>query len=568
VTQDTPKPPALREHLAEIVTGAIRGGGMDVVNAILAQPNAAELVAALHPEELHRLVHELGKQDSVDILRCASVEQVQGMLDLDDWVAGSFSPDRLQEMLGIAAAAGDDVVERLFEAMDDETIGLFLLKRCKVLQRTFEPEQEEQLQEQGEYFLTPDGAFFVLLPFKDRNYAAVRFFVEHLYGYDKEEAISLLKTLVYEEADVLEEEALRFRNARVGTMGFPSGDEVQRIFKYLNPVKAREKVRSTIGRFRKYPAQERSLLPALVGLEHQEAPFLQKALGRLSDDADRATFAEALVTLSNAVYAHATSGDLAAMARYPDALRRSLSLFNLGLEYITDGNAETAGALLTRIWPKTLFRIGHSATVLLREHARKLMGVSGAEHGFFLFDPPLDEVIRGAVREVPQYFEGIADESKTTWRDFRSLSEFTRTKAVLKQAEEVAKFCLAVLRADPAKLAETVPEPLRPAVTHTTLMATALLNGLLGREDLLAPIPVKEVASVSQVVLVAGAGGTRQVNPRLVEAMNRFNSTAENQFAAALIELSLKKLQDAFERLPSGADPDPRFLAGAVLVKP
>jgi hypothetical protein len=57
------------------------------------------------------------------------------------------------------------------------------------------------------------------------------------------------------------------------------------------------------------------------------------------------------------------------------------------------------------------------------------------------------------------------------------------------------------------------------------------------------------------------------VNPRLVEAMNRFNSTAENQFAAALIELSLKKLQDAFERLPSGADPDPRFLAGAVLVK-
>jgi len=556
-----------RKKVTDVVTGAVKQGGMAVVNAILDQPNAEGLVQALHPEEFHHLVHEIGKADSADIMRCASVEQIQGMLDLDGWVGERFEPDRVQDLMGVAAVAGEDVVDRMFEAMDDETIALYLLRKAKLVQRTFEPEQEEAIQEQGEYFTTPDGQFFIVLPFGDKDFPAVRFFIDHFFAHDKEEAISMLKTMVFEDADVLEEDALRFRNARVQSMGFPTAEDIEKIFAYINPMKVRQKVRSGESNAKAFDVERTTLLPALIGLERQDVPFLKRVLDGFDDPESTAKVAEALIFLSNAVFSDAVGGDLSEMAKYPESLRRALSLFNLGLEYVTDGRPDAARSLLLRAWPKTLFRLGHSVTVLVREQARKLLPFTGREHGFYLFDPPLDDVIKGAGRPTAQFFDGLDDEKKATWSDFRSLAQVKKTKAVLRQAAAVADFAVRALKLDAEAVAHVVPEDLRHAVTHTTLMATALLNSLLGSESMLAPIEIQDVARVADVVLVQAEDGGRMLNPRLKAAVRRFNSDDPNKFAAALLDLSLRKLEDVFLRLPAGQIPEPRFLAGAILVK-
>ncbi len=84
-----------RRSVTEIVAQERNHGGMAIINAILDHPQALELLQSLEPEEMHALFAEIGRDDCVDLIRFATVEQFQGLTDLDAWVDESFAPERL-----------------------------------------------------------------------------------------------------------------------------------------------------------------------------------------------------------------------------------------------------------------------------------------------------------------------------------------------------------------------------------------------------------------------------------------------------------------------------------------
>lgn len=558
---------ALRRQLADILKQERPRGGMAMINAMLEQVNAAELIRAMEPEELHALMLEIGWDDCHELVRYATEEQFQGLTDLNVWVNRDFMPERLEALMGLVASADPEAVERLVESLEPETVGLYMMGRVRVFNTPAEPNDQDILHELGEVMITPDNMFWLIFPPEAQFYGAVKFMIDTLYNRDNLEAVSLFKTMVFEDRDVLQGQTAQFREGRVRSMGFPSLEEADKLFDYTNPVELKQRIHDKLEHSQSLEVGQDTLLPALADWNMGNTPFLREALDAMGDAPVKDEVVQGMAYLANAVIVAATEGDLADPEARQIGLTRAVSLMNLGLEFVSEGNPREGARILGRVWPRTLFRIGHSRTLVLKTHALKLAELSGIEQGFNLFDPPLREAIAGAGAQVPQYFVGLDDEASMEFRDFRSLEDVRKTDVVLEQAEGIVEFCNRILKLEPGALALFVPEALRPLVTHTTLMATALVNGLRGADSLFRPVPLDRVPDVMDVVLLTDESGKRVLNPRLQKAVSGFVSAEKDPFAAALFDLSLRKLEDVFHRLPRGIVPEAKFMSGALLVE-
>src|SRR5687767_16015174 len=59
--------------------------GVRRIDALLSADDAAGAVAALAPNEIFELVHEVGFEDAQDLIALATPAQIQGCFDLDAW---------------------------------------------------------------------------------------------------------------------------------------------------------------------------------------------------------------------------------------------------------------------------------------------------------------------------------------------------------------------------------------------------------------------------------------------------------------------------------------------------
>lgn len=559
-----------RDSVSEIVATKRSEGGMAIINAILDHPDALGLLQSLEPEEMHALFAEIGRSDCVDLIRFATVEQFQGLTDLDAWAADGFLPERLESLLGLAMAAGPETLGTFVEALEDEALVIYLHKRARVVARTFDPDQDDEMSVPGiEAFHTPDTMFWIVLPSDSPHFNDVRFIIERIYDRDHLDAAALLRHAIYEDPDVLEEEAARFRGERIATMGFPSLDDTQALFSYLNPVQFKERLAKKLADLAPYEVEHRTLVPVLLGSYQGHPAFLKKAMDGLTDDAVRSRIAEAVAYLANAIIVSRTRGDLTHADGRAAGLRTALSVLSVGLEYLAEEDVDSARLVLAKVWPRTIFRVGYSLLIPLRGEATRAMEYAGRTHGFFLFDPPLNEVIAGLYEEPPQYSTALENKPRPRFRDFRSVHDVARAKAALLQARAVGMFVEATLDLDVEALAERVPEKRRKLTTHTTLMATALINALLGNDDdPLAPIARTDLSRIVDLVFTAaGEGEEKIINPRLAAAVASYVKLSDNLFAAALFDLALRKLEGLFRRFPKGFVPDARYAASVLLIK-
>jgi len=543
---------------------------MAIINAILDHPNALGLIQSLEPEEMHALFAEIGREDCVDLVRYATEEQFQGLADLDNWVGDRFVPERLESLLNLSIAAGQETLDTFVEALEDEAVVIYLRRRARIVARTFDPDQDDEMSVEGiEAFHTPDTMFWVALPAESPYFNDVKFIIERIYDRDHLDAAALLRHAIYEDADVLEDEAARFRGERVATMGFPSLEDATALFDYMNPVNFKERLDGELADLAPYEVEHRTLVPVLLGSYKGQPEFLRKTLDGLTDDAVRSRIAEAVAYLANAIIVSRTNGDLTSVEGRAAGLRTALSILSVGLEFLAEDNVERARLVITKVWPRTIFRVGYSLLIPLRGEAKKALEYAGRESGFFLFDPPLNEIIAGLFEEPPQYSTALENKPRPRFRDFRSVHDVARAKAALLQAIAVGLFVEVTLTLDVERLATSVAEDRRKFTTHTTLMATALINALLGNDgDPLAPIDSGELTRIVDLVFTAADGGDkRTINPRLTAAVASFVKQSDNRFAAALFDLSLRKLEDLFRRYPKGNIPEAKYAAPVLLIK-
>src|SRR5690349_4650161 len=75
-------------------------------DALLSEPDAAQLVPRLPVQELYYAIKEVGLADAQELVALASPEQVRGFLDLDVWQRDQLDVERMNEWLEALVEAG------------------------------------------------------------------------------------------------------------------------------------------------------------------------------------------------------------------------------------------------------------------------------------------------------------------------------------------------------------------------------------------------------------------------------------------------------------------------------
>lgn len=333
---------------------AIARRGRDMLNAT----DLAQTVPELPQLEIYFVVKELGVVDAVPILRHATCEQLQAIVDLDCWQKGdrpNFAD--IDTWLGPFAAQGHEALCRAFFAMDPELQTLFLAQDLTIFSAGSEeiPDEDPGVRR----ITTPDNHFVLFCPDNLERDVDPLFLVEALYRNDLEEAYRLLTSVMWESLNELEERAFGFREARLGELGFVSRAEAMGLFA---PAPAHPPAR--IGRRRRLA--EPVVLPALYAQTLAEDSLLVQALQKISDPDQLAAIEQDLVYLINAAVIAFGKGphDIGHVA---DMAKDTRDTVSLGLETLQGEPVSAARAAeLLDEWPlRDVFRHGYAPVARL-----------------------------------------------------------------------------------------------------------------------------------------------------------------------------------------------------------
>jgi hypothetical protein len=374
------------------------------LDLLMDDPLAASLVPRIPVEEFYYLVRAVGLEDSIDVLRLASTEQLQGCLDLDLWDRDRLSTPRVLAWLEVLAELSPSVLARTIHALDIELIALVLGKHARVYDRTV----GEAPDDESTYVVhrTADAAFVV--EFRTSNATAARTletFIMRLYDGDPDLARALLTEAKWGTTAELEEASYRWRVARLADLGFPSYEDALAVYREVKPSApvVSSPASSDLPDVRMLPVP---FAEALGG-----DSLLERALFEI-DDADLMTrLSAALVGFLNSVLV-ADRVDAADVDLVRDTTARARDTVSLALDHLTGGDLARATALLSEVGFVQLFRVGWSLTVALarRAHALDRAGV---------IDPNLDALLGPR----PLYSQGLDPEPTGGERPFRTVAD-------------------------------------------------------------------------------------------------------------------------------------------------
>lgn len=337
---------------------------------LLLLPNLQEAVREKEPLELYLMVKELGLDEGLALVHCASREQLRYLIDLDCWSEDSFSPPELDAWLAAFLPLGPKALAEAFFRIDEEVQVIFLSAICFVYDLRSE---EVEMEKDGETATTLDGFYLVEARVTEHEVPPLHL-IDALYRHDMHEAFRLLTAAKWEMAAALEEQALHFRTARVEEMGFVSRARAMQLYSRPPALLPTGPVASVVEAEGLLQAARGMGLPALyAGPLRDPGSIFGRAMAHVFDRRRLEGIEGELVRLVGlAVVAHGSGPkDLEALGRAAATVHDTLCL---ALEYESDGDS-TPATTATRILSEpleVLFRRGHAHIAPLVLRARTL----------------------------------------------------------------------------------------------------------------------------------------------------------------------------------------------------
>ncbi len=612
-------PPEQRERvLAAIRPLGAAGRGMsgsERVNTILSVPQTERFVQTLSTFELFSVVHEIGLRDSGDLLRLAAGPQLRQLLDVDCWRHDRLDLKQLSLWLASLEANADEAMDRLLQALDDADLVLLLLRVARVHDASEleddEPGRRPVRVPPGVAALpSPDGQFVLLIPESSAFAEHVPLLLDRLFALDMRRARQILQACRFELPAPLEEDAYRWRNARLADTGFVPHEEAVEIEAPLahidlppapaGPSPAAPVASAPAARaagVAPAPPPDAAALALTAGdfAEGRLAPQDRLSLLLQSDRVDEPTrrrFREGMagVLLRRMIVGGARVDDGSPLQDVADHVLR---VVNLGLEWSAAAHPEAAEERLAEQEPKTLYRLGATVVARVRRRAQSVARRAGWTVGLQPFDSPLAERLEALVADPPWLLaadgaplaagpEPTRGKRKPTAgaaarRPLLSLADVRAAEALLAEAEALLGFFEQIYGFAPNTLLAgalaALPEDERRFVRFSALFLTGLANRLLDRPGL-APLLPGDVAHFVDLVLSEGqprsvrAGVLAEVLAQVDALPDRLGLGPETRRTlGAFVTDTLRQFADEVGGLPAGTAIDPRFLGHVLLVR-
>lgn len=398
---------------------------------ILSAPNSLALTRALSPELLLYTLKEVGLVDSVELLALASPQQVRDMLDLDCWRKDRLDERRLMSWLMLLDEAGSGKLAEWLLHTDVEVLVL-LVKRYLEVVRKVEVEDDPNF-DHAQYFTFDDH---YLLRFRGEEEPMLQVLLERLRVLDYDAYRGVLENSLFELESGLEEEALRWRNARLADRGYPSYDEASELFRFVPP----ESIRMEEYRRLEFPplrfADDEEVIPpnhALALLEVSDSFLLHVLSGVPADRLEQ--IAQEFAYLANRVMI-VEGGDPGELAEARRCVSMTHDWLNIGLAFFAHGDEQRGARLVRDFALRPFFQAGVSLVLQLQRRAKDLEGHlrnRGIPFWPEYLDTPFHETWVGVHRRPPRFFLGLTTPGEILYRGFRTLAEVRQVEEILAQ---------------------------------------------------------------------------------------------------------------------------------------
>jgi hypothetical protein len=476
------------------------------LDRLISRKDTMRVVRQMPTLDLYATVRDVGIEDALEVLELMSPAQVQGFLDLDGWRKDRVDPAAMARWVRTFFAANVERAVGQLRGLDIELLTLLIKIHCRVYDLTLDEQPEEEV---GRHTMTPDGRFLIVfggVGGDDDTLATIQQFLERLMARDMLFVLRLCESLRWELPSSLEEEALRWRHARLADLGFLPAEDAATIFAWLDPEQAltmpappSRPVPPSADDAVSTDLTSSPLLPwDLLG---EGASVLSKAIAGL-DAGRRDRVHHELMLVANRVHA-SDAADLGDSDALKETVRHVTSTAGTGLAWLAQGDESQLAARLTTTNVQHLFRVGHSLALKLRSELRSRVGAprSGLTgRGLLRLDAPLREVVAGFLRVRPLLFGGLVHPQRVDYRPVAGLGELAAAAAALTEAAFRASL-LEGLGAHDAVFADLDDAALPP---HAAILGAWLGRALLGRVPEVAPLASADVDQLKVTIATAG----------------------------------------------------------------
>ncbi len=513
------------------------------LDRILSRKDTMRVVRQMPVPDLLATINDIGVGDCLEILELMSPAQVQGFLDLDGWRKDRLDSAGLGKWLRAFFSANADRAAVQLHGLDLELLTLMF----KVHTTVFDLIEEEEPGDVGRHSTTPDGRYLIAyggVGTDEDTQVALQMGIERLMGRDMNFVLKLCEAVRWELASQLEEDAFRWRNARLADLGFLPAHEAAAIFAFLDPDKplpgtAKMAAPASMGRGGAEDAATSTDLtasPLLPWNVLDGADVIGRALKGQSD-AVKDRVAHELMMTANRVHA-ADGQDLGDTDALKETARQTASTAGTGLAYLVKGNEAALSSSLASTSVLLLFRLGHSLSLKLSNDVRARVKQKGSGldgRGLLRLDAPLREVVAGFLRPRPLLFAGLLNDKRVDYRPVSSLAELAAAASALSEAAFRAALIDKLGGSDAAL--KDVDDADLPS--HGQLLAAWLLTGTMAPLPSLSMLPPSPPlstldAAVSSLAPLPGA-------PTSKDAIARSRAYALQVWSSVVAELAAVK---------------------------
>ncbi|MBL9015660.1 MAG: hypothetical protein JNL83_15865 [Myxococcales bacterium] len=522
------------------------------IDALLSAENAPAAIAALSPNEVFELVHEVGFEDSQPLLELVTPEQIQGCFDLEAWQKDQLEVAPLKPWLASLIETGFEKVGQVWSGLDAELRALILQRQVRIWDVSLGEEPEED--NENPIMATPDRFFMLELQGDDDTQRLIQQLVEDLYRADADLARHTIMAARSEPPAELEEQSYRWRSSRLADLGYVDFYEALDLFRPLDADKVQIGEGSQDTR-----VGDDTRLPAVVAEEVLGRSFLARAMGSIDDAAQAEQLEAALMVLVNKVLAagRAKPGQAEVVRR--GALYATATL-SLGLEVVARGDLGRARDALRSIALSRLFRVGYTVTHKLARLAQALAARSVTAGS------PAKELVAGLCSPRPLFSRAADDPPAAGLRPFEAQADLRRAGEIL-TGLTLRVALVEGLGVDVVAMgqAPSIEASARPALDDhvRTALARATVGGELRGEALsqaeLTRLRDRGMAG-GKLVAEARAAGHAAIRGRLGAAQ----LTASGDVLDRLVDGWLDDL-DAILGGIKDAEVDPRFVEGLIV---
>lgn len=419
-----------------------------IQEVILSSEQPAALAHSFPEEDFYFLVHAVGPEDALSLLKLASAKQWEYILDQEAWQQDRIHLPRLTRWLYLLLKADPVRLASWSMREKNETLEFYLFRNIEIRVR----EHDQDPSEFGPGFMTDDDVYYYRLidyPAVDSDAIWVKeqrneLVPELLRRISAEDHIQF-QNLLLEAASILpaevEEEQYRLRNVRLAEKGFLPHDEAVGVYQPLYADELGHKGKKSLPRAT--PFADLAPVPLFTYRSLKTDNLFARTLADIRDNELLLNLQTEFASLCNQVIA----ADQKLVQNKKDlsiSVNKVAGYLSIGLEVLTGlypakhpCDTET---YLRKYLLSEIFRVGYGQALTLKWRAERWR----RESWFQAMGLPLTfwgeawlGVLGGLLVPKPLYFDNYRNGE--LYREFESLADIQQTSAVL---EEIVTFDL------------------------------------------------------------------------------------------------------------------------------